>query len=353
MTSLQFSSGDLVADRRADYAEMLVEGGDVAAAVELLADTLALVPAWAAGWYRLGEMREAAGERAAAAEAFAEALRLDPADRLGASLKLGLLGAAHAIDAPPSAFVETLFDQYADRFDKALVERLAYRVPDLIAEALAAAGARDFAHVVDLGCGTGLMGERLRHAASFLDGVDISAGMLKKAQAKRVYDRLVRQDLQAFDPAAFADAPLANAGASFASGPAGRSDARSGVPADLVVAADVFLYMGALERIVPAVAAMLSEGGLFAFSVERHAGPEPMVLRPSRRYAHSEGPLRDLLAAAGFGVVSMDAHAIRMDRGEPIEGLIVVARKGGADALATAVGEGAALPGDDVVAMTN
>ncbi len=326
MTSIQLSSGDLTADRRADYAEMLIAGGDAAAAAGLLADTLALVPAWAAGWYRLGEMREAADERAGAAAAFTEALRLDPADRLGASLKLGLLGVAHAIDAPPSAFVEMLFDQYADRFDKALVERLAYRVPDLIAEALAAAGARRFAHVLDLGCGTGLMGERLRQAASFLDGVDISAGMLKKARAKRVYDRLFRQDLQTFDPAALVDALAEDEGA--ASAPRDGPDARSGVPADLVVAADVFLYMGALERIVATLGAMLPQGGLFAFSVERHDGPEPLVLRPSRRFAHSEGPLRDLLAAAGFAIVSLDAHAIRMDRGAPIEGLIVVARKG-------------------------
>jgi predicted TPR repeat methyltransferase len=294
---------------------MLFQAGDHAAAASLLADTLALVPGWAAGWFRLGEMREAAGELAAAAEAWTEALRLDPADRLGASLKLGLIGAAHAIEAPPSAFVETLFDQYAESFDRALVERLAYRVPDLIAAALEAAGARAFAHVVDLGCGTGLMGERLRRAASFLDGYDLSSGMLKKAQAKRLYDRLSQQDLQTFDPA--------------------------GLKADLVVAADVFLYLGALERIVAACAAILPEGGLLAFSVERHAGPEPMQLRPSRRYAHSEAYLRDLLAKAGLAIVSMEAHPIRMDRGEPIVGLIVVARRGRANALAGAYAVGA------------
>lgn len=347
MTSLQFSSGDLVADRRADYAEMLLADGDASAAAGLLADTLGLVPAWAAGWFRLGEMRETAGERAAAADAFTEALRLDPADRLGASLKLGLLGAAHAIEAPPSAFVETLFDQYADRFDKALVERLSYRVPDLIAEALAAAGAARFAHVLDLGCGTGLMGERLRRCASFLDGVDISAGMLKKAEAKRIYDRLSRQDLQTFDPAAFEDGSPGEAAT--ASGPG----ARTVVPADLVVAADVFLYMGALDRIVATIAALLPQGGLFAFSVERHDGPEPLVLRPSRRYAHSEAPLRDLLARAGFTIVSLDAHPIRMDRGQPIEGLIVVARKGRREALSPLPTEETVLPGDDRAALTN
>ncbi|MEX0404354.1 methyltransferase [Aquibium sp. LZ166] len=301
MTSMQLSSGDLVADRRADYAEMLFEGGEHAAAADLLAETLRLVPTWAAGWYRLGEMREAAGELVGAADAWTEALRLDPDDRLGASMKLGLIGAAHQIDAPPSAFVAALFDQYADRFDRSLVEKLAYRVPELIAQALADAGAGAFVHVVDLGCGTGLMGERLRHAASFIEGYDISAQMLKRAQAKGVYDRLTLQDLQTFDP----------------------GDLR----ADLVVAADVFLYVGALERVLAAAATVCTQGGLLAFSVEHYAGPEPLVLRPSRRYAHSERYLRDLLAASGFQIVSIEPAAIRMDRGEPIEGLIVVARR--------------------------
>lgn len=352
MTSMQFSSGDLTVDRRADYAEMLFAGGDAATAAALMADTLTLAPSWAAGWYRLAEMHEKSGDSARATGAYAEALRLDPADRLGASLKLGLLGAAHAIEAPPSAFVETLFDQYADRFDRALVERLDYRVPDLIAQALAAAGAARFAHVVDLGCGTGLMGERLRHAASFLEGVDISAGMLKKAEAKRIYDRLYRQDLQTFDPSTLEQAALPTetgetplAGAETGGRPAGCID--------LVVAADVFLYLGALDRIVAAVAAMLPDGGLFAFSLELHRGPEPMVLRPSRRYAHSEGPLRDLLAAAGFAVVSFAAHPIRLDRGEPIEGLIVLARKGRADAPAAPVAEDLALAGEGTVVQPN
>lgn len=339
MTSLQFSSGDLIADRRADYAEMLLADGDATAASALLADTLALVPGWAAGWFRLGEIREAAAEPAAAAEAFAEALRLDPADRMGASLKLGLLGAAHAIDAPPSAFVETLFDQYADRFDKALVERLDYRVPDLIAEALGAAGATEFAHVLDLGCGTGLMGERLRARASFLEGIDISAGMLKKAEAKRIYDRLIRQDLQTLHLPTVADGDAP-------------ADARIAPSVDLVVAADVFLYVGALDRIVTTAAAMLSPGGLFAFSVERHDGPEPLALRPSRRYAHSEGALRELLARSGFTFVSLDERSIRMDRGEPIVGLIVVARKGRSDAPLPLRAVETVLLDDDSVSLT-
>jgi predicted TPR repeat methyltransferase len=93
MKPILYSSGDVAADRRADYAEMLFASGDHAAASELMAGIMTLAPAWATGWFRLGEMREAAGEIAGAADAWREALRLDPADRLGSALKLELVGA--------------------------------------------------------------------------------------------------------------------------------------------------------------------------------------------------------------------------------------------------------------------
>lgn len=301
MTSLPRASGDLLADRRADYAEMLFASGDHAAAAEIMLGALELAPAWVLGWFRMGEMHEAAGDMPAAAEAWKMALKLDADDRTGAALKLELAGEVPASAAPPSAFVEELFDQYAGNFDASLVGKLAYRVPELLAEAITRRGRDRFERVVDLGCGTGLMGERLRPLAGTLEGHDISAAMLKKAAARGCYDRLVKSDLQALglEPAS----------------------------ADLVTAADVFMYLGALDGIVARVANWLERGGLFAFSVERHPGAEDFVLRPSRRYAHSEAYVRRLLDGAGLEIVSFDAATIRMDRGEPVEGLIVVAEK--------------------------
>lgn len=301
MAALTFSSGDLVADRRADYALMLTRSGDHGAAAALMRDTLPLVPGWAAGWYTLGEMLSAAGDGEGAAEAWREALRLDPKDRCGAAMKLELSGRAHGVDAAPSGFVETLFDQYAPRFDAELVGRLGYRVPEMIADAILATGRDRFAHAVDLGCGTGLMGERLRRHVSHLEGQDLSAGMLAKARDKGIYDRLEQGDL------------LQMSG--------------EGVAADLVTAADVLIYLGDLERPVVLAAAMLSAGGLFAFSVERHAGEGTFVLRESRRYAHAEAYVRELLDRAGFDLVSLRRETLRMDRREPVEGLILVAAR--------------------------
>ena len=109
--------------------------------------------------------------------------------------------------------------------------------------------------------------------------------------------------------------------------------------ADLVTAADVFMYVGALEGIVATVAGMLAPDGLFAFSVEKLAGEGDFALQPSRRYAHSEAYVRRAcLRRTGLSLaVARDARIIRQDRGEPVEGLIVVAR------CATLARQGAAL----------
>jgi predicted TPR repeat methyltransferase len=246
-------------------------------------------------------MHQAAGSLDAAAEAWRTALKLDPDDQAGAALKLELIGRAPASREPPPAFVEALFDQYAGSFDQSLVEKLAYRVPELLFDAIARTGRSRFSHTIDLGCGTGLMGEKLRPICDDLEGFDISAAMLKKAEARRIYDRLSKANLQKLSLPA------------------------SG--ADLITAADVFMYLGALDGIIAQVAAGLAPGGLFAFSVEKHDGTEPFVLRDTRRYAHSRGYVERVLSDAGMSLLSLEQAVIRQDRNAPVKGLIVVARR--------------------------
>ncbi|RJT38697.1 methyltransferase domain-containing protein [Mesorhizobium waimense] len=299
MKPFQASSGDLTADRRADFAEMLYASGEPAAAAELLLGALELAPQWSAGWFRLGEMQETATALDDAARAWTMALTLEPADRLGAALKLQLIGKAPAATAPPSAFVEMLFDHYAESFEDSLVDKLGYRLPDFLDQAIRSARPGRFRLVLDLGCGTGLMGQRLRAIADRLEGYDISAAMLKQARAKGVYDLLAKADLQDF--------------------------VHTGPKADLVVAADVFIYVGALERVVRSIAGLLAGDGLFAFSVETLMDEGGFALQPSRRYAHSRAYVSHILAANGFSVLSMDPTVIRLDRSQPVEGLAVVA----------------------------
>lgn len=300
MTRSGFSSGNPLADRRADYAAQLQDAGDSMAACDLMEQALELAPAWAAGWFRLGEMRETSGLIGAAVAAWRQALSLDCDDRFGASLKLALAGVAVGQQSMPAAFVETLFDQYAPKFDDALVGKLDYCVPELLDAAIAATGKQTFQRALDLGCGTGLMGERLRPRVAHLSGNDLSAEMLRQAELKGVYDTLEKANINELPPV---------------------SDGTF----DLVTAADVFMYLGDLSAVIGWVAAALAPAGLFAFSVERLEAGEGFALRPSRRYAHSQNCVEDLLVRSGLGVLTVGRAIIRKDRGEPVEGLVFVA----------------------------
>ncbi|HEY2212989.1 MAG TPA: tetratricopeptide repeat protein, partial [Bradyrhizobium sp.] len=113
---LFLSSGDLVADRRFDFARDLQLKGDLVAAADLLAQAIEIAPGFASSWFTLGEIREQLGERDAAIAAFLKARDADPDDRHGASLRLMLLGAAK-LSAMPQAYVRALFDQYAPKFE--------------------------------------------------------------------------------------------------------------------------------------------------------------------------------------------------------------------------------------------
>ncbi|WP_026622012.1 class I SAM-dependent methyltransferase [Ensifer sp. WSM1721] len=309
MSLNQLSSGDLIADRRADYAKMLAEAGDAQGAAELMAQALELVPNWAAGWFRLADYEEKSGRKEAAAEALRNTLRLNPKDVFGAGLKLALLGAVDTPEQPPSPYVERLFDDYAERFDRALVEKLHYSVPEELAALIERAGGRHFRHVVDLGCGTGLFGERIRGRADVLEGFDLSANMLAKAENKAIYDRLGQADLSLAPERSGVFGTLA----------AGR--------ADLVSAADVLMYLGNLESVFVIADHLLAPGGLFAFSVEDGGMIDSFVLRSSLRYAHSEAYVVSRCTASGLSIVAVERSTIRRDAGHPVAGILFIARK--------------------------
>jgi predicted TPR repeat methyltransferase len=312
MRILQLSSGDLVADRRAGYAAALAEDKEFVAAAELMEQALELVPGWAAGWCLLGDYRNEAGDAAGAITAYRALAERDEDGVFGAGLKLAALGAVSVPVATDVPYVETLFDDYAARFETALVDGLGYVAPARLGELIDAArvGQAPVKRALDLGCGTGLMGERLRAHAHWLEGIDLSAGMIAEADRKGIYDRLEQAELMAF-----------------------LSSAKE--PYDLMAAADVLNYCGALPPILAAAAARLAPGGILAFTLERHEGPEPLVLQPSLRYAHSRVATAAAVTDAGLVLQSLVEKPLRQDRGQPVWGLLAIAAKPTADVAKT------------------
>jgi predicted TPR repeat methyltransferase len=298
------SSGDLLADRRYAYAKGAFDEGDFPAAIDLARQALDLAPQFAAAWALLGRALLSSGERAEAAEALARALTLDPDDPLGLRVDLAHLGALPAESAISGSYVRALFHDYAPRFEKHLIKNLNYRGPELIADALRRAASRRvqgirFRRVLDLGCGTGLMARALEGSAGAIEGVDLSGRMLTQAKKTHLYDALHESDLVAF------------------------LQACDGASADLIVAADVFVYMAALDEAFREAHRVLERGGFLAFTVQAHGG-EGVVLGEDARYAHAEGYLRELAAATGLRVAIFESVSTRQDRGEDVPGFLAV-----------------------------
>jgi predicted TPR repeat methyltransferase len=305
LSTLFLSSGDLIADRRYGWAQDREAKDDLAGAAELLEQALELTPGYASAWFALGEIREKLGDLSGAIAAFTKAREADPEDRHGALLNLVRLKAVEPSEMPP-AYVRALFDHYAADFDRSLTEGLNYQAPALLLAAVeraAGKGAR-FGAMLDLGCGTGLAGLGFRSKANKLIGIDLSPRMIDEARDKKIYDRLEVSDLREFLAAERAE----------------------GQTYDLVTAADVFAYMPDLAPLAAAVGAVLAAGGIFAFTVETHAG-EGVELGASLRFAHSPGHVRAAVKGAGLELLGLDSASTRTEKGVPVPGLVVVAAR--------------------------
>jgi len=291
-------------------ASSLAELGQAHAALDCLERLLALDSSVGHAWSLRGSLLREQGQHALAAVSFRQALD-HGADPVLNAYYLASVGQAEAPPVAPRDYVEQLFDGYAEQFDGSLVQQLNYRAPEVLADRLRAFGRR-FEHALDLGCGTGRCGPLLQPLAARIDGVDLSSNMLARARAQGVYAQMAQADV-----------------AEFLAGTPDRYD--------LVLAADVFIYLGSLEAVFAGVAGVLRAGGLFCFTVEAADGdgdgdgdgdanapgaPDPgWLLRPSLRYAHSESYIRRLAAHHGFEVADTVRQALREEQRSPVPGL--------------------------------
>jgi predicted TPR repeat methyltransferase len=256
---------------------------------------LALEPGVASTWSRRGTLLKDMGRLPDAARSFQQALTLG-GDVDFNRYFLASVSGGEAPQAAPRAYVEQLFDSYAADFDEHLVAQLGYRTPQLLA-ALLPPG-RHFAAALDLGCGTGLMAPLLQPLCGAIDGVDLSNQMLDKARAAGLYRGLHHGDVAEH---------LHTTGQTY----------------DLVVAADVFVYVGALESVFTGAARVLGPDGCFLFSVEEADAGQSLQLRPSARYAHSQDYVTALAAGHGLAVQQMQRQTLRHDQGRAVAGLLI------------------------------
>lgn len=273
-------------------AAALAELGQLQQALASIDRALEVQPGHGPAWTLRGSLLRSLGRTEEAGDAYRAAAANGDDSALNRYF-LASLGKAVAPANAPREYVEALFDGYSQDFDAHLVQVLRYRAPERLVQGL---GGSRAAAALDLGCGTGLCGPLLRPLAQRLDAVDLSARMVERARAGGAYDEVVHADLMDY---------------------LGSTPRRY----DLVMAADVFIYVGALEGVFEGVSRVLRPGGRFCFSVELADAGEDLVLRPSLRYAHSAGYIRRLAAQSGFEISATSEGPIREDQGLSIPGL--------------------------------
>jgi predicted TPR repeat methyltransferase len=303
---LFLSSGDLMADRRFEFARDLQLKGDLPAAADLLMQAIERAPDFTSAWFTLAGIREELGERNAAIAAFQKARASDANDRHGAGLRLMRLG-AEPVSGMPQAYVQTLFDQYAPRFESSLVDELGYRGPKLLFHAVLSvrAAARKpalFKRAIDLGCGTGLAASAFARSVDHFIGVDLSPRMIERSRATGLYAELDVADML--------------------QGLRARPDAS----ADLILAADAIVYVAELAPVLAEAARVLAPGGLLAFTAETHDG-EGVVIGQGLRYAHAAAYVRAVVESAGLELPLLEDRSARNEDHAPVPGLVAVAAK--------------------------
>lgn len=260
---------------------------------------VAIEPNMLGAWLGRGDALRFLNRTDDAVAAYRRALMLG-ADPESINFYLAGLGVGTSPATSPQRFVTTLFDNYADNFEHDLVKNLNYHSPEVLAGTIKRYASSSGLDVLDLGCGTGLMGHLLRPLSKTLTGIDLSTNMLDKARQRQIYDRLICGDLTNF---------LQTQDQAF----------------DLAVATDVFVYVGDLAPVFPAVRGALRMRGLFCFSVE--ASDEPgFVLRDTLRYAHSIDYLQGLAERHRFVVETIEPQVIRRGTKGDIDGYHVIMR---------------------------
>ena len=214
---------------------------------------------------------------------------------------------AEPVSGMPQAYVQTLFDQYAPRFESSLVDDLGYRGPALLFKAVlsvrsAARKPAFFKRAIDLGCGTGLAAAAFAKEVDHFIGIDLSPRMIERARATGLYAELEVADML--------------------QGLRARPDAS----ADLILAADAMVYVADLAPVLARGQPRAGAGGLLAFTAETHDG-EGVVIGQGLRYAHAAAYVRAAVEAAGLELSLLEDRSARNEDHAPVPGLVVVAAK--------------------------
>ena len=204
----------------------------------------------------------------------------------------------------PAEIVNALFDGNAASYAQLRTQAMDYQLPTVMAELIRAKQPGNDFNLLDLGCGTGLLGLFVGKLSGAMVGVDLSLPMIEQAAKHQLYDR--------FHSVNLLDALAATPDALY----------------HVIAACDAFAYVGDLSQAIPNALRVLRPDGHLVFSCETAARGEPEYLvRPSLRYAHKRTSIESLCKKAGFDKVEVANTVLFTDNGKPVKGFTVVAHK--------------------------
>jgi len=205
----------------------------------------------------------------------------------------------------PLSYVRDVFNSYSTHYEESLIDKLGYVLPEQLVKIIKfSSGKQFFNRLLDLGCGTGLIGEAFKNSSATIHGIDLSSSMIEIAHNKEIYDQLITGDIHA----ALGDLEKASY--------------------DLLIAADVFTYVGEIKNILNISHKLGRRDCLFYFSVEDLTGGQTdMVLRESGRFAHSRRYIHQTADAAGWYIFHVETIDLRRERDKWIRGAVYAMKK--------------------------
>ncbi|XP_030832449.1 methyltransferase-like protein 27 [Strongylocentrotus purpuratus] len=150
--------------------------------------------------------------------------------------------------------LEAMYDDFAEQYDK-MNAALKGTGPVLTADALTRLVTNRDVRILDVGCGTGLVGQQLYdNGYRDIHGVDMSAGSLKVLEKKQIYSKLVKAR---FDPST----PLQYADGYF----------------DVIISAGVFVPCHLTHACLPEIIRLLKAGGHILITTRKNVFDEEMA----------------------------------------------------------------------------
>ena len=263
-------------------------------AIEYFLQALKFDPKNADIYYNLSINFSELGSLIKAAENFKACLEIDPNNQSAFHLYNSLQGSK--TKTAPREFIIKLFDYYAKNFEKSLINGLEYKIPSKIKNLLLENSVESLGSILDMGCGTGLIGLELEKYCNYLEGIDLSIKMIEEAKQKKVYDKLIQTEIIDY---------LTNNTLNF----------------DYFIAADVFVYIGDLYEVFSLIKKRNKKSGDLVFSIELTTADDYM-LEKSGRYSHSTKYISSLCDEFGFDVTNFKKLPIRKENKQNIPGAL-------------------------------